>query len=225
MSPHAPPKKPQRVLLIATHNPGKRRELAALLADLPVRLVDLQEIGIAEAVEEIHERMEDNARWKALVYCARSGLWTLADDSGLEIDALGGAPGVHSARFAGPGADDPARIREVLERMAGVPWPQRTARFRCVIALARPGEEPVLVEGRVEGYIAWEPRGTYGFGYDPIFYLPEYGKTMAELPMEVKNQISHRARAARRAREILLRWLAEEDGGGVDVAGSDVRSV
>lgn len=204
------PPNPERRLLIATHNPGKRRELVALLSDLPLRLVDLREVGILEAVEEIHDRMEENARRKAMVYCERSGLWTLADDSGLEIDALGGAPGVHSARFAGPEADDPARIRKVLELMADVPWPQRTARFRCVIALARPGEPPVLVEGRVEGYIAWEPRGSHGFGYDPIFYIPELGRTMAELPMEVKNRISHRARAAQKAREILFRWLAEE---------------
>ncbi|WP_376792399.1 RdgB/HAM1 family non-canonical purine NTP pyrophosphatase [Thermoflexus sp.] len=209
MSPHVP-HKPQRTLLIATHNPGKRRELAALLADLPVRLVDLLELGISEVAEEIHERMEENARRKALTYCTRSGLWTLADDSGLEIDALGGAPGAQSARFAGPEADDPARIQKVLNLMAGIPWPQRTARFRCVIALARPGEEPVLVEGRLEGYIALEPRGTHGFGYDPIFYIPELGKTMAELPMEEKNQVSHRARAARKAVEILRQWLAEE---------------
>jgi len=201
---------PERVLLIATHNPGKRRELMALLADLPLRLTDLMELGIREVAEEPHDSLEENARWKAAHYAAHSGLWTLADDSGLEIDALGGAPGVHSARFAGPGVDDLARIREVLSRMEGVPWPQRTARFRCVIALARPGEVPVLVEGRIEGHIAFEPRGSFGFGYDPIFYIPELGKTMAELPMEVKNRISHRARAARKAREILERWLREE---------------
>lgn len=203
------PPEPERLLLIATHNPGKRRELIALLSDLPVRLVDLLAVGISEAITEPYERLEDNARWKAMRYAERTGLWTLADDSGLEIDALGGAPGVHSARFAGPDADDSARIRKVLELMADVPWPQRTARFRCVIALARPGEPPVLVEGRLEGYIAFEPRGIHGFGYDPIFYIPELGKTMAELPPAMKNQISHRARAARKAREILLQWLAE----------------
>lgn len=208
-TPPLPPK-PERLLLIATHNPGKRRELTALLSNLPVKLVDLLDVGISEAIVEPYERLEDNARWKAMRYAERTGLWTLADDSGLEIDALGGAPGVHSARFAGPDADDLVRIRKVLELMADVPWPQRTARFRCVIALARPGEPPVLVEGRIEGYIAFEPRGTYGFGYDPIFYIPELGKTMAELPPAMKNQISHRARAARKAREILKRWLAGE---------------
>ncbi len=208
-TPPLPPK-PERLLLIATHNPGKRRELTALLSDLPVKLVDLLDVGISEAIVEPYERLEDNARWKAMRYAERTGLWTLADDSGLEIDALGGAPGVHSARFAGPDADDLVRIRKVLELMADVPWPQRTARFRCVIALARPGEPPVLVEGRIEGYIAFEPRGTYGFGYDPIFYIPGLGKTMAELPIAMKNQISHRARAARKAREILKRWLAGE---------------
>ncbi len=209
MDPLVPPM-PERVLLIATHNPGKRRELMALLADLPLRLTDLMELGIEEVAEEPHDSLEENARWKAAHYAARSGLWTLADDSGLEIDALGGAPGARSARFAGPAATDADRIREVLARLADVPWPRRTARFRCVIALARPGEAPVLVEGRVEGYIAFEPRGSSGFGYDPIFYIPELGKTMAELPMEVKNRISHRARAARKAREILERWLREE---------------
>ena len=199
----------ERRLLIATHNPGKRRELAALLADLPLQPVDLQALGIDQVAEEAYESLEENARAKAAFYAARSGLWTLADDSGLEIDALGGAPGVHSARFAGPEADDADRIREVLRRMAGVPWPQRTARFRCVMALARPGEPPVLVEGRLEGYIALEPRGEHGFGYDPIFYIPELGKTLAELPLEAKNQISHRARAAQKARAILKRWLQE----------------
>ncbi|MCS6963147.1 RdgB/HAM1 family non-canonical purine NTP pyrophosphatase [Thermoflexus sp.] len=211
MHPPVPPKHERR-LLIATHNPGKRRELAALLSDLPLRLIDLLDLGISEAAEEPHESLEDNARWKAMFYAERSGLWTLADDSGLEIDALGGAPGVRSARFAGPDADDRMRIRKVLELMASVPWPQRTARFRCVIALARPGEPPTLVEGRLEGYVAFEPRGTYGFGYDPIFYIPELGKTMAELPLAMKNQISHRARAAWKAREILRQWLAEGPG-------------
>ncbi|MCS7251200.1 MAG: RdgB/HAM1 family non-canonical purine NTP pyrophosphatase [Anaerolineae bacterium] len=205
------PLKSERQLLIATHNPGKRKELATLLSDLPLRLIDLLEIGILEVAEEPYGSLEDNARWKATFYAERSGLWTLADDSGLEIDALGGAPGVHSARFAGPNASDEMRIRKVLELMVGIPWPQRTARFRCVIALARPGEPPVLVEGCLEGYIAFEPRGVHGFGYDPIFYIPEFGKTMAELPLEEKNQISHRARAARKASQILKTWMADID--------------
>ncbi len=190
-------------LLIATRNPGKVREYEQLLAGLPLSLTYLSEEGIAHEVEETGETFAENAIRKAEEYARISGLLTLADDSGLEVDALGGEPGVHSSRYAGPGASDEDRYRLLLERIAGVPWEKRGARFRCVIAVAEPEGKTYTAEGACEGMIARAPQGDYGFGYDPVFYLPEYAKTMAELPPEVKNRISHRARATREMRSIL----------------------
>ena len=189
-------------LLIATHNRGKLREYAALLADLPVTLVSPQEIGLGKREGiETGSTYEENARRKALAYAQASGLPTLADDSGLEVDALDGAPGPYSARYA-PG-EDRARITALLQALEGVPEPERTARFRCVIALATPDGTVQTAEGTCEGRILTAPRGEGGFGYDPIFYLPDQGCTMAELPMEEKNRISHRARALQAARPFL----------------------
>ncbi len=196
-------------LLIATHNRGKLREYRQLLADLPVEVADLDQIGIIEEVPETGSTFTENAVQKALAYARLSGLWTWADDSGLEVDALGGEPGVHSARFAGPNAADEDRYRLLLQRMAHVPPGRRTARFRCVIAIATPEGRVEVAEGHCEGEIALAPRGEHGFGYDPVFYLPDRQLTMAELPPEEKNRISHRARAARAARWILERMLAE----------------
>ncbi len=194
-------------LLVATHNKGKLREYKELLRDLPVRLVYLDEVGIQEDVPETGSTFEENAVQKATAYARLSGLLTLADDSGLEVDALGGRPGVHSARYAGPNASDDDRIRKLLAELEGVPPERRTARFRCVIAVASPEGDVIIAQGTVEGVIADAPRGDHGFGYDPIFYLPDRGCTMAELPPEEKNRISHRARAAEaikpRLREIL----------------------
>ncbi|MGC8838060.1 MAG: XTP/dITP diphosphatase [Anaerolineae bacterium] len=196
-------------LLIATHNPGKVRELRALLGDLPLELTWPGELGLDLQVEESGASFEENARLKALAYARASGLWTLADDSGLEVDALGGAPGVHSARYGGPGASDVDRYRLLLERMAGVPEGQRQARFRCVVALASPQGQVWTAEGRVEGVVAREPRGENGFGYDPVFYMPDLGCTMAELPQEQKNRLSHRARAVEAIRPLLERLARE----------------
>ncbi len=198
------------VLLIATHNPGKVREYRELLRDLPVRLTFLDEVGIDDEVPETGRTFEENAVQKALAYARRSGLLTLADDSGLEVDALGGAPGVHSARYAGPHATDEDRIRKLLDALRGVPPERRTARFRCVIAVATPEGDLITAEGRVEGRIAEAPRGHHGFGYDPVFYLPDLGKTMAELPPEEKNRLSHRARAAEAIKPKLRAWLARQ---------------
>jgi len=198
-------------LLIATHNPGKAREYRALLAGLPLELVWPDELGLDLQVDEAGSTFEENARLKALAYARASGLWTLADDSGLEVDALGGAPGVHSARYAGPGASDADRYRLLLERMAGVPEGQRQARFRCVVALASPEGQVWTAEGKVEGVIAWEPRGENGFGYDPVFYMPDLGCTMAELPREEKNRLSHRARAVEAIRPLLVRVARGEE--------------
>lgn len=192
-------------LLVATHNPGKVREYRRLLEGLPLELTWPGELGLDLRVDETGETFEENARLKALAYARASGLWTLADDSGLEVDALGGAPGVRSARYAGPEATDEDRYRLLLRRMASVPDDQRQARFRCVIAVASPGGEVWTAEGTVEGVIAREPRGSHGFGYDPVFYMPALGCTMAQLPEEEKNRISHRARAAQAIRPVLAR--------------------
>jgi len=183
-------------LLIATHNPGKVKEYQALLAGLPLELTYPAQEGLDIEVTEAGESFAENARLKAAAYARASGLLTLADDSGLEVDALGGEPGIHSARYAGNGASDEERYRLLLEKLPGVPWEERTARFRCVIAVATPAGQVYTAEGTCEGIIAFAPQGEHGFGYDPVFYFPEYGMTMAELPPETKNQISHRAKAA-----------------------------
>ena len=196
-------------LLIATTNENKFREYAPIFRGLPIELRSLRDVGIDEDVEETGATFAENARLKAEFYVARSGLPTLADDSGLEVAALGGEPGVRSHRYAGPNATDADRNTLLLEKLAGVPFHARLARFVCVIALARPGGETELVEGVLPGVIEFEPRGTHGFGYDPLFYVLDEDATLAELPPERKNQISHRARAAQAARAVLERWLAE----------------
>lgn len=193
----------RRTLLVATNNRGKVREYAEILHGLPLRLVTLAEQGIGWQAAETGLTFAENAVLKARAYAKASGLLTLADDSGLEVDALGGRPGVLSARYAGEGASDAERNHKLLEELATVPWPERSARFRCAIAVCEPGGVPDVVEGTVEGVVALEPRGSGGFGYDPIFYLPELGLTMAELPPEEKNRISHRARAGALARRLL----------------------
>jgi len=193
-------------LLIATHNPGKLREFAAIFAGLPLALRSLDDLGIHEEVEETGTTFAENARLKAEGYMAMSGLPTMADDSGLEVAALGGAPGVYSARYGGVKGE--AQLRYLLDQMAHVPWHERLARFVCVIALARPGHPTQLVEGTLPGVIEQAPRGSGGFGYDPLFYLLDEDATLAELPAERKNQISHRAQAARAARAVLEGWGA-----------------
>ena len=145
------------------------------------------------------------ARLKATVLATQSQLLALADDSGLEVDALGGEPGRLSARYAGEGASDRDRVNYLLARLEGVPWPKRSARFRCIIAIATPGGEVELCSGECRGFITLEPRGEQGFGYDPVFYLPDLDKTMAELPLEIKNQVSHRGQAARKVYQVLER--------------------
>jgi len=190
-------------LLLGTNNQAKVREYRSLLPDLDYEIVTLAEQGISVAVEEVGESLEENARLKATVIAEKSRLLTLADDSGLEVDALGGEPGRLSARYAGQNATDRDLIAYLLQRLDGVPWENRTARFRCVIALATPEGKVELCSGECPGLITFEPHGKHGFGYDPIFYLPELDKTMAELPLEEKNKISHRGRAARKAAQFL----------------------
>jgi XTP/dITP diphosphohydrolase len=190
-------------LLLATNNKGKAREYKSLLQGIPFELVTPAEVGISTEVVEVGRSFEENARLKATTLAAESRLLALADDSGLEVDALGGEPGTLSARYAGEGASDRDRVSYLLTKLEGVPQEKRTARFRCVIAIATPEGEVELCSGECEGIIAFEPRGNRGFGYDPIFYLPELGKTMAELSPEIKNRISHRGRAAEKACQVL----------------------
>jgi XTP/dITP diphosphohydrolase len=198
-------------LLLATNNKAKVREYKSLLQGIPYEIMTLAEQGIATAVDEVGGSLEENARLKATVLAAESKLLSLADDSGLEVDALGGEPGPLSARYAGEGASDIERIDYLLARLRDVPTEKRTARFRCVIAIAEPDGEVQLVSGECHGVITMEPRGNNGFGYDPVFYLPELGKTMAELPLEEKNKISHRGQAAREARELLIKLAEQEE--------------
>jgi len=190
-------------LLIATTNQGKVNEYRDLLEGLPFELVSLLDMGISTEVDETGFSYEENACLKATVLAAESGLLTLADDSGLEVDALDGEPGVRSARYAGEGASDLDRIDYLLEKLKDVPWEKRSAHFKCVIAVAAPGEEVETCTGDCSGFITLEPRGKYGHGYDPIFFLPGLDNTMAELPREQKNQLSHRGLAAEKALKIL----------------------
>jgi XTP/dITP diphosphohydrolase len=196
-------------LLIATTNQNKLREYAAIFAGLPLELRSLRDLGISEDVEETGATFAENARLKAEFYAARSGLLALADDSGLEVVALGGEPGVMSHRYAGPNATDADRNALLLKKLEGVPFHARLARFVCAIALARPDGVVEEVEGVLPGVIELAPRGANGFGYDPLFYVLDEHATLAELPLDRKNQISHRALAARAAREVLDRWAAE----------------
>jgi XTP/dITP diphosphohydrolase len=198
-------------LLIATHNPGKKEEFAhifnAIGGGISLSLQTLDEVGITAEVEETGTTYAENAQLKATAYMRQSGLPTLADDSGLEVAILNGEPGIYSARYGG--VRGAAQLEYLLSKMEGIPFHQRVARFVCVIALSRPDGVIELVEGTLHGVIECEPRGTGGFGYDPLFYLLDEDKTMAELSPEHKNAISHRAVAARKARPILARWQSE----------------
>jgi XTP/dITP diphosphohydrolase len=202
MEQHRRPK-----LLIASHNPGKIREFDAIFNHLTVEYLTLNDVGITEPIPETGDSYAANALLKATAACRATGLFTLADDSGLEVDALGGRPGLYAARYAGPNATNADRWAKLLAELGETQQAGRAARFRCAIALAHPSGETQVVEGVCEGQIAFAPAGTGGFGYDPLFYLPEYGCTMAELDEALKNQVSHRARAAQKAKPIILGWL------------------
>ena len=190
-------------LLLATSNQGKIREYRFLLDGLGYQITTLTEEGITKIITESGSNYEQNARLKAIFYAKLSQFTALADDSGLEVDALNGEPGIKSARFAGEAATDTEKVNLLLAKLNGIPWEKRTARFKCVIAIASPGGRVKLCHGECHGMITFEVKGENGFGYDPIFFLPKIGKTMAELPFEMKNQISHRARASQKARRVL----------------------
>jgi len=190
-------------IVIGSRNPGKLVEIEAILQTFPVKLRSLAEFPDAPEVEETGTTFQENAEKKALELAAHLARKVLADDSGLEVDALDGAPGIYSARYAGEHGDNEANNRKLLENLEGLPLEQRTARFRCVIALAEPGRVLLTADGACEGQIAFSPRGTNGFGYDPVFLYPPDNMTFGELNESLKNKVSHRANALHQLREQL----------------------
>jgi len=200
-----------KVLLIATKNLGKVKEIVQMLQDLglDLEIKTLKDFPEIEAPPETGKTFFENALIKAKYYAEKTGLLVLADDSGLEVDALNGAPGVYSSRFAGPDATDEKNNQKLLELLKDVPLEKRTARFVCVMVCYHPSGKYLKTEGTWEGRIAFSPRGNYGFGYDPIFLVKElnYEKTAAELPIEVKNQLSHRGKALKALKEKFPEFL------------------
>lgn len=201
-----------RPILLATTNAGKIREMLAILGDVPAEWRTLRDFPPIPPPVEHGDAFDDNARLKALYYARALDIWALADDSGLEVDALGGAPGVHSARFAGEPGNDALNNRKLVAALAKVPPERRTARFRCAVALADPGDILAAAEGSLEGQIVDGPAGAGGFGYDPHFLIPELGQTSAELDAEHKNAVSHRGRALRALKPHLLRLIGQGAG-------------
>jgi XTP/dITP diphosphohydrolase len=199
------------VLLLASQNPGKLGEMRVLVDGLPFRVVGPREIGIANAPDETGASFLENATIKALAYARASGLLTVADDSGLSVDALDGGPGLYSSRFGGEGASDLERNRLLLETLRGVPRERRRARFTSAVAVAKDAAVLFQAEESVVGEIAEEMRGASGFGYDPLFFYPPFGKTFGEVPREEKDRVSHRGKAFARLREFLAGW---RDAGG-----------
>jgi XTP/dITP diphosphohydrolase len=196
------------LLIVASRNPDKIAELRHALAGLDLEVRSAAEFAAVPEVEENGSTLAENALLKARAVFRATGELALADDTGLEVDALGGAPGVHSGRYAGPEQDYARNLVKLLARMEGVPEDRRSARFRTVAAIVFPDGREELVEGVCEGRILEAPRGTGGFGYDPVFLLPEVGMTFAELTLERKDRLSHRGRAMRAAREILRAYRA-----------------
>ncbi len=186
----------RHVVALASNNPGKLREFGAMFAPLDIELLPQADFNIPP-IEETGLTFVENALLKARNACRHSGLPAIADDSGIEVDALNGAPGIHSARYAGPDADDQANNAKLVQALAHIPPQERTARYRACLVYMRHAEDPapLIAEGEWEGLIVIEPRGQAGFGYDPHFYIPELGKTGAELDPAEKNRISHRAKA------------------------------
>ena len=193
-------------LLIGTTSAGKLGEYRALFADLPARLVTPPELGIDIEIVEGDRSFSENATAKACAYQEASGLLTVGEDSGFVVDALNGEPGVRSARWGDTG-DYTVKNRLILERLRGVPWEERRCRYVSHLAVAEPGGQVHRWRASCEGYVAWEPAGSEGFGFDPIFFLPRFGRTMAQLTAEEKNGVSHRGKAARRALPLLGRLL------------------
>lgn len=198
-------------LVIASNNPGKIKEIKTLLAPFQVDVVSLKDLGLAIDVPETGTTFQENAQLKAEAIAARTGQWTLADDSGLCVDALGGEPGVYSARYSGPEKDDTRNIDKLLGKMAELPDEKRNAFFTCVLALSHPGKPTHFAEGRCDGRITRERHGESGFGYDPVFLIVDRGETFAEMGSEAKNAISHRARALRQLAAHWKVWTGEDE--------------
>jgi XTP/dITP diphosphohydrolase len=197
-------------LVIATSNQNKLKEFTALLKDYRVALLSLKDYPQIPEIVEDGKTFRENALKKATVVARATGKLTIADDSGIEVEALGGKPGVYSARFAGNGAADAANNAKLLQELRGVPADKRGASFKCVLCIATPEGETAFVEGVCRGVIIDALRGQHGFGYDPVFLVPEYHQTFSEMPPEQKNRISHRSRALKKLLDILPRYLEEK---------------
>ncbi len=193
-----------REIVIASRNRGKIAEIIRIFHDLPFRFTTVGDYPEVPEIEETGSTFAENARLKAVEVARRTGQWALSDDSGLEVDALGGRPGIHSARYAGPKASDEENNAKLAAELDPVPDGKRAARYRAVLVLASPdGRIVAEADGACEGHIGRVPKGTAGFGYDPLFVLPDLGQTFAELGLEIKNRISHRAQALERLRDKL----------------------
>jgi XTP/dITP diphosphohydrolase len=211
MVPLAPAR--ERRLLVASTNQHKIEEFGTILASVPVQLVSPLDLGLRVNLQETGSTYAENAILKAMAYADAAHLPVLADDSGLEIDALNGEPGVYSSRWAGEGVSYPERFGILFERLATVPAELRTARYRCVIAIAEPAPRGLydVVDGTFEGQIAFTPAGTTGFGYDPIFYVPELNRTIGQMSAEEKHRISHRGKAGAKAAAVLANLYDPDD--------------
>ncbi len=196
--------------IAATRNKGKIKEIREILAGFPFEVISMEEAGVKDEIEENGSTFEENALIKAQAVFEKTGSMVMADDSGLEVDYLDGAPGVYSARFAGTGASDEDNNKKLLSLMEGVPFKKRTARFVCAIAVVLPDGSYFIVRGTCEGYIGLNPQGNQGFGYDPLFFIPEYDKTIAQMKPSQKNAISHRGKAIRLMAEELGKRLKSE---------------
>ncbi len=196
-------------LIAATRNRGKLNEIREILKDLPFDIISMEEAGISEDIEERGSTFEENALIKAIEVSRLTGEMVIADDSGLMVDYLEGAPGIYSSRFAGEGADDAQKNAKILAMLEGVPFEKRSAVFVCVAALVFPDGRSYTFRGECKGYIALKPEGKNGFGYDPLFYMEEYGMTTAQLDPETKNAISHRGKALRKMAEKLRAMVRE----------------
>ncbi len=196
-------------LVIATRNKDKFKEIKEILKGIPeeIEIVSLFDFPNFPKIVEDGKTLEENAIKKAKTAQELLKLPTIGEDTGLEVEYLNGAPGVYSARFAGPGCSYSDNNEKLLSLLEGVPFEKRKAKFRCVVCFSQPSGEIKIVEGAIDGFISTEPKGTNGFGYDPVFFVPEYKKTFAELPSEIKNKISHRAKAFQKAKEILLEFI------------------